>query len=140
LNIFGNISRKNILPISQINHILVICLFSLVLIISLRLGAFARDIYEYIRLIKILGRYTMAMMITEDCISCDACLAECPNEAISAGKDIYLIDTGKCTECLGIADAPQCVDVCPANCIVNYPKRKDREQLIETKKKVHINW
>ena len=55
----------------------------------------------------------MAMMITEDCISCDACLAECPNGAISEGTDKYVINPDLCTECIGFADAPQCVDICP---------------------------
>jgi len=38
--------------------------------------------------------------------------------AIAAGDDIYVIDAGTCTECVGYADAPACVAVCPAECIV----------------------
>jgi ferredoxin len=54
----------------------------------------------------------MARKITEECISCGACESECPNEAISAGDDAYVIDAGKCDECAG-RDNVGCVDVCP---------------------------
>ena len=60
----------------------------------------------------------MAMKITDDCIACDACVAECPVEAISEAADIYVIDPEKCVECEGHYDSPQCVEVCPVDCIV----------------------
>ena len=53
----------------------------------------------------------MAHKITEDCISCGACEAECPVEAISAGDDKYVIDPEKCTDC------GACMDVCPTEAI-----------------------
>lgn len=59
----------------------------------------------------------MALKITEDCINCDVCEPVCPNEAISAGNDIYVINPTLCTECVGHFDEPQCVEICPANCI-----------------------
>ena len=59
----------------------------------------------------------MAMKILEDCISCDACLPECPTDAISVGDDIYIIDAALCVECEGYFDEPMCVDVCPVDCI-----------------------
>ena len=59
----------------------------------------------------------MALMITDRCINCDACEPECPNEAISLGAEIYEIDPAKCTECAGHYDQPQCVAVCPVDCI-----------------------
>ena len=59
----------------------------------------------------------MSLIITDDCINCDVCEPECPNEAISQGVDIYVIDPGKCTECVGHFDAPQCQQVCPVDCI-----------------------
>ena len=43
----------------------------------------------------------MALMITDECINCDVCEPECPNEAISQGPEIYVIDPKKCTECVG---------------------------------------
>ena len=55
----------------------------------------------------------MAYEITDECISCGACEAECPNQAISEGDDIFGIDASKCTECEGFFDAPQCAEVCP---------------------------
>jgi ferredoxin len=33
------------------------------------------------------------------------------------GETIYVIDPGRCTECVGHFDEPQCVQVCPVNCI-----------------------
>lgn len=59
----------------------------------------------------------MALKITEDCINCDVCEPVCPNEAISAGDDIYVIDPTLCTECVGHFDEPQCVEICPVDCI-----------------------
>jgi ferredoxin len=59
----------------------------------------------------------MALKITDDCINCDVCEPECPNEAIYQGTEIYVIDTGKCTECVGHFDTPQCQQVCPVDCI-----------------------
>ena len=59
----------------------------------------------------------MALLITDECINCDVCEPECPNEAISMGPEIYIIDPMKCTECVGHFDMPQCVEVCPVDCI-----------------------
>jgi len=72
----------------------------------------------------------MALMITDECINCDVCEPECPNEAISLGPEIYVIDARKCTECVGHFDQPQCVQVCPVACIPNDPAwPEDRETL-----------
>jgi len=60
----------------------------------------------------------MAMKITDECISCGACEAECPVEAISAGDDTYIIDPTKCVECKGHHDSPVCVGVCPTEAII----------------------
>lgn len=60
----------------------------------------------------------MALIITTSCSTCDACRDECPTQAITKGKP-YLIDPGKCVECVGFFDTPQCVDMCPVkNCII----------------------
>ena len=70
----------------------------------------------------------MALMITDECINCDVCEPECPNDAISAGVEIYVIDPLKCTECVGHHDAPQCQQVCPVDCIPfnpDVPESKD---------------
>lgn len=60
----------------------------------------------------------MALKIIDDCICCDVCIPECPNEAIASGEDIFTIDAGKCTECEGHYDEPQCKEVCPVDAIV----------------------
>ena len=74
----------------------------------------------------------MALMINDDCTACDACVEPCPNDAISVGSPVYVIDPAKCTECVGAHDEPQCMDVCPADCIVPSPDFKEtREQLME---------
>lgn len=59
----------------------------------------------------------MALKITDECINCDVCEPECPNEAIYQGEEIYEIDPNKCTECVGHYDEPQCQQVCPVDCI-----------------------
>ncbi len=63
----------------------------------------------------------MALLITDECINCDVCEPECPNDAISQGDEIYEIDPGKCTECVGHYDVPQCKEVCPIDCIITNP-------------------
>jgi ferredoxin len=60
----------------------------------------------------------MAMRITEECISCGACEPDCPSGAVSEGDTIYVIDASLCVECEGHFDSPQCVSVCPVECIV----------------------
>jgi ferredoxin len=81
----------------------------------------------------------MAMVINEDCISCGACEPECPNEAITQGDTIYLVDAEKCTECVGAFDSPKCVEVCPVDgCIVQDPNHAEtREQLEEKYHRMH---
>ena len=39
----------------------------------------------------------MALTITEECINCDVCEPQCPNDAISMGEDYYVIDPDRCT-------------------------------------------
>ena len=74
----------------------------------------------------------MAYKITDDCICCVACKAECPNDAISEGETIYVIDFVKCTECVGAFEASKCADVCPVGCCVPDPDHQEsREQLLE---------
>lgn len=63
----------------------------------------------------------MSLMINDECIACDACREECPNEAIDEGDPIYIIDPDKCTECIGYYDEPSCISVCPVDAIVADP-------------------
>ena len=59
----------------------------------------------------------MSLLITDECINCDVCEPECPNDAIYQGEHIYEIDPNRCTECVGHFDEPQCRQVCPVDCI-----------------------
>ena len=59
----------------------------------------------------------MALKITEECINCDVCEPVCPNQAIFMGEQIYEINPNLCTECVGHFEIPQCVDICPIDCI-----------------------
>lgn len=67
----------------------------------------------------------MSVLITEECINCDACVEECPATAIvsadmsplSGGAYTY-VKPEKCIECVDAA-VPKCADVCPTEgCIV----------------------
>lgn len=75
----------------------------------------------------------MALYITDDCTACDACRPVCPNEAISAGDPIYIIDPNRCTECVGAEDEPQCVLVCPADCIFPDPNHVESREELQAK-------
>jgi len=80
----------------------------------------------------------MAMLITEDCISCGVCESECPNQAISPGDEIYVINPDLCTECVGFFDEPQCVEVCPVDAIIKDPAHvESNDELLEKKKRIH---
>ncbi len=102
----------------------------------------------------------MALMITDDCISCGACEPECPNNAIyEAGSewelggktygpedaapsgatgfysdDYFYIVPDKCTECKGFFDEPQCASVCPVDSCVPDPNHVEDEETLLAKK------
>jgi ferredoxin len=73
-------------------------------------------------------------MITDECINCDVCEPVCPNDAIYQGQEIYEIDPDLCTECVGHYDTPQCVSVCPIDCIPMNP------DVVETKEQLHAKF
>jgi ferredoxin len=75
----------------------------------------------------------MALWITDECINCDVCEPECPNDAISMGVEIYEIDAQRCTECVGHFDQPQCVQLCPVACIPINPFYVETEQQLLAK-------
>jgi ferredoxin len=76
----------------------------------------------------------MALIITDECINCDVCEPECPNNAISQGDEIYVIDPDKCTECVGHYDKPKCVEACPVdNCIQVDPNHKETKEQLQAK-------
>lgn len=53
------------------------------------------------------GGEKMAYKITDKCIECGACAAECPVGCISKGENKYEIDANCCIEC------GTCAGVCP---------------------------
>ncbi len=75
----------------------------------------------------------MALLITDRCINCDLCEPECPNQAISLGVEIYQIDPGRCTECVGHYEAPQCRAVCPVDCIPDDPGFRETHATLHAK-------
>ena len=80
----------------------------------------------------------MATHITADCINCGACEPECPNEAISEGEEIYVIDPELCTECVGFYDHEACQAVCPVECCLPDPNHvEDEKSLIDRALNLH---
>ena len=93
----------------------------------------------------------MALLITDECISCGACLPECPNEAIfetrsdaegkgnhvgdgqGVGDNIYVITHDRCTECVGHFEQPQCREVCPVDCIPLDPEHVESPEELRAK-------
>jgi ferredoxin len=74
------------------------------------------------------------IVITDDCINCNACIDECPSNAIYGAGESYEVNGEKkppmsedltfsvpelCTMCEGYSDAPSCIDVCPSDAIIN---------------------
>ena len=53
----------------------------------------------------------MAYVINDDCISCGACAAECPVDAISEGDGKFVISADDCIEC------GACAGACPVGAI-----------------------
>jgi ferredoxin len=81
----------------------------------------------------------VALRINGECTACDACRPVCPNQAISIGDTIYVIDPLKCTECVGAEDEPQCKLVCPvSDCVSQNPDFSEtREELLAKYKSLH---
>jgi ferredoxin len=76
----------------------------------------------------------MALMITDECISCGACEPECPNQAISQGDAHYMIDAARCTECVGAGDEPKCMAACPTDgSIVKDPGHVETHEQLQAK-------
>ena len=65
----------------------------------------------------------MAYVISDDCISCGACAAGCPVEAISEGAAHYEINADVCVDC------GACAGVCPVGCLLyTSPSPRDTER------------
>lgn len=77
----------------------------------------------------------MALKIDLACINCDVCEPACPNKAITQGEEIYVIDPMLCTECVGHYGEPQCVMVCPVECIDPDPAHAETQAELLLKSK-----
>ena len=75
----------------------------------------------------------MSLLINDECINCDVCEPECPNSAITQGDEIYEIDPNLCTECVGHFDEPQCIEVCPVDCILVDPDNEESKDALQLK-------
>lgn len=75
----------------------------------------------------------MALLITDQCINCDVCEAECPNEAIAQGPEYFQIDPDRCTECVGHYERSQCIEVCPIDCILVDPDHQETREDLQAK-------
>ena len=76
----------------------------------------------------------MALKIASSmCTACSACEPECPNGAISEGELIYEIDPDFCTDCVGHYKEPQCIKVCPVECIIHDPERVEDSETLQRK-------
>ena len=102
----------------------------------------------------------MAIRITDDCINCEACEPECPNNAIYAPEEswkfsdgttmkdnqvrepledeFFYIVTDKCTECKGFNEEPACAAVCPVDCcILDEDNVESEDSLFLKKERLH---
>ncbi len=70
----------------------------------------------------------MALKILDTCVNCDVCEPACPNQAISLGEQFYEIDPDRCTECVGHFGEPQCIEVCPVECIIIDPEHVETDE------------
>jgi ferredoxin len=75
----------------------------------------------------------MALKILDTCVNCDVCEPVCPNQAIAPGTVIYAITPARCTECVGHYATPQCVDVCPVECIIVDPAHTESHEQLAAK-------
>jgi ferredoxin len=75
----------------------------------------------------------MSYFINEECISCEACEPECPNKAINEGSNQYVIDSVKCTECVGSFKSSRCAEVCPVEACKQDPKHPEPKQQLLAK-------
>lgn len=53
--------------------------------------------------------------------------------------ELYYIVPDKCTECVGFHEEPQCAAVCPVDCCVPDPDRREsQEALLSRKDRLHL--
>lgn len=72
----------------------------------------------------------MANLITDECVNCGACESVCPAGGISTNGEQYVIDTTRCTECVGFYHTQQCARVCPVDCSIVDPDNVETEAVL----------
>ena len=79
----------------------------------------------------------MSLLITEECINCGACDEICPGCAIREDeeKSIRVIDSNRCTECVGFYERTMCQVECPVECCILDPAKPETEAELITKAK-----
>ena len=73
----------------------------------------------------------------DECEHCDVCIGmDC--DYYAEGKVVFVIESDRCTECVGDADEPKCVAVCPVtDCITPDPYCEEtNDQLLAKRQKI----
>ncbi|MCC7342756.1 MAG: 4Fe-4S binding protein [Bryobacterales bacterium] len=75
----------------------------------------------------------MACRVEPHCNACGICVAICPVNAILETVDGVRISSALCTECVGYADTPVCMEVCAIDaisdaCTIEWKPRRDSAQ------------
>jgi Na+-translocating ferredoxin:NAD+ oxidoreductase RNF subunit RnfB len=66
----------------------------------------------------------LALVILEDCIGCEACVAACPTGAMQMNdEDLAISDSNKCD---GEEECGECSPVCPVECILYVEEGDER--------------
>ena len=80
----------------------------------------------------------MAYRINKYCVACGMCQPRCKNGAIKEGNEAYVIDAGRCTECVGWYEEPRCFQACFLSAPEPDPAHKEsRAELLTKWKKLH---
>ena len=69
----------------------------------------------------------------------DGTLVDAHDAREPVSDDFYYIVSGKCTECMGFHEEPQCAAVCPVDCCVDDPDyRETEEELLAKQAWMHL--
>ena len=80
------------------------------------------------------GTKLRGKLVLQDGLEVDS---DAPQTPIS--DDVYYIVPGKCTECKGLHDEPQCAAVCPVDCCVpDEDHKEDEATLLAKKDSMHL--
>jgi len=69
----------------------------------------------------------------------DGVMVDVQEKQIPVSNEYYFIVPDKCTECVGFHEEPQCAAVCPVDCCVPDPDRKEsKEILADRQHRLHL--